>query len=105
MIPAKFEINWPFCSGEEEKNKCSEWPPSALLDFRPQRFYLFLIYKSNRCLQPSYNWSFGSGEEEENIYFQVAAMIFGSERFFFFFFCSLSHLDAFFQVSGQLAQG
>ena len=27
MIPINFQINWPFSSGEEAKNKFSRWPP------------------------------------------------------------------------------
>ena len=27
MLPTKFQINWPFVSGEEEKNRFSIWPP------------------------------------------------------------------------------
>ena len=35
MLPAKFQINWPFGSGEEAKNRFSSWPPprqSSILD-------------------------------------------------------------------------
>ena len=27
MLPTKFQVNWPFGSGEEAKNKFSRWPP------------------------------------------------------------------------------
>ena len=27
MLPSKFGVNWPFCSGEEAKNRFSRWPP------------------------------------------------------------------------------
>ena len=27
MFPSKFEVNWPFGSGEEAKNRFSRWPP------------------------------------------------------------------------------
>ena len=27
MLPIKFQVNWPFCSGEEAKNKFSRWRP------------------------------------------------------------------------------
>ena len=26
MLPTKFQVNWPFGSGEEEKNRFSRWP-------------------------------------------------------------------------------
>ena len=28
MLPTKFQVNWPFHSGEEAKNKFSGWRPS-----------------------------------------------------------------------------
>ena len=27
MPPTQFQVNWPFDSGEEEKNTFSRWPP------------------------------------------------------------------------------
>ena len=27
MLSSKFGVNWPFCSGEEAKNRFSRWPP------------------------------------------------------------------------------
>ena len=27
MLPTKFQVNWPFCSGEEAKIIFSKWPP------------------------------------------------------------------------------
>ena len=27
MLPSKFQVHWPFGSGEEAKNKFSRWPP------------------------------------------------------------------------------
>ena len=29
MLPTKFQVNWPFGSGEEAKNRFSRWPPRA----------------------------------------------------------------------------
>ena len=28
MLPTEFQVNWPFGSGEETKNRFSRWPPS-----------------------------------------------------------------------------
>ena len=36
MLPTKFQVKWPFCSGEEVKNRFSRWPPwwpSWILDW------------------------------------------------------------------------
>ena len=27
MLPTKFQVKWPFDSGEEAKNRFSRWPP------------------------------------------------------------------------------
>ena len=32
MIPTKFQVNWPFGSGEEAKNRFSRWLPSWISD-------------------------------------------------------------------------
>ena len=32
MLPSKFEVNWPFGSGEEAKNRFSRWRPSSISD-------------------------------------------------------------------------
>ena len=34
MLPTKFQVNWPFGSGEEAKNRLSRWPPRAHLGFQ-----------------------------------------------------------------------
>ena len=78
MPPIKFQVNWPFGSGEEEKprswisgrNKlfltynhpCSveerkidfQDDMAVILDFRLERLKPFLIYKSPRCFLPSF---------------------------------------------------
>ena len=32
MLPTKFQVNWPFGSGGEAKNRFSRWPPSWISD-------------------------------------------------------------------------
>ena len=32
MLPSKFGVNWPFGSGEEEKNRFSRWQPCWISD-------------------------------------------------------------------------
>ena len=40
---------------------------AAILDFRSEQFWLFLIYKSPRCFLPSFvDWPLISGEEGKN---------------------------------------
>ena len=72
MLPTKFQVNWPFSSGEEAKNRFSRWLP-----WRPfwisgwHNFSFFLIYKSRKCLLRSLE-SIGLSVQEQkpNIDFQ-----------------------------------
>ena len=56
MISTKFQVNWPFGSGKEAKNRFSKWPPYmvAILDFWLKRFKLLLNYKSPRGFLPGF---------------------------------------------------
>ena len=43
MHPTKFQVNWPFISGEEAKNRLSRWPsrrPSFISDRNDFRYFL-----------------------------------------------------------------
>ena len=54
MLPSKFEVNWPFGSVEEAKNRFSRWQPwwpSWISD--RHNFRYFFIYKSPQCFLPS----------------------------------------------------
>ena len=53
MLPTKFQVNRPFGSGGEAKNRFR-------LAFRSKRFWLFLIYKSPQCFLSSFE-SVGPG--------------------------------------------
>ena len=50
MLPTKFQVNWPFSSEEEGKNRFSRWPPSWISDW--SNFSYFNIFKSSRCFLP-----------------------------------------------------
>ena len=61
MLPTKFQVNWPFSSGEEAKKKIFKRATMvAILDFWSKQFYLFLIYKSPWCILLSFE-SIGPG--------------------------------------------
>ena len=72
MLPTKLQVNWPFSSGEEAKNRFSRWLP-----WRPSwisgwhNFSFFFIYKSPKCLLRSLE-SIGLSVQEQkpNIDFQ-----------------------------------
>ena len=42
MLPTEFQVNWPFGSGEEAKNRFSEWPPWSYLISNLKDFSYFL---------------------------------------------------------------
>ena len=55
MFPTKFRVSWPFRSGEEAKKWIFKMAiMAAVLDFRSERFWLCLIYKSPRWFLPSF---------------------------------------------------
>ena len=56
MLPTQLQVNWPFGSGEEAKNRFSTWPPRQPSWISDQNdFSYFFIYKSPRCFLPSFN--------------------------------------------------
>ena len=75
MLPTKFQVNWPFGSGEDAKNRFSRRPPSlvAILDFRLA--ILAIFDKSPRCFLPSLK-SIGPSvqEKKRKIDFQDGTM-------------------------------
>ena len=72
MLPTKFQVNWPLCSGEEAKNRFSRWQPwqPSWISNRND-FSNFFIYKSPRCFLPSFK-SIGLSvqEKKRKVHFQ-----------------------------------
>ena len=56
MRPTKFQVIWPFGSGEEEKNWFSRWWPwrPSWISYQNDLSYFF-IYKLTRCFLLSFN--------------------------------------------------
>ena len=44
MLPTKFQVNWPFGSGEEEKNRFSRWRPSSFFDWNNFSYFWSTSY-------------------------------------------------------------
>ena len=40
MLPSNFEVNWPFGSGDEAKNRFSRWWPSWISDRHDFSYFL-----------------------------------------------------------------
>ena len=60
MFPTKFQVNGPFSSGEEAKNRFSRFPIGTIL----ANFDLQVTPMLPSMFQV--NWPFGSGEEAKN---------------------------------------
>ena len=115
MFPTKFQVKWPFSSGEEVKNRFSKWLPwwpswifkmatmAAIWDFLSQRFELFLTYKSPQCFLPSFKSIGLSVQKKGKIDFQDGRHLGFPIRMILAIFISKSHPDASYQFSNQLA--
>ena len=54
MLSTQFQVNWPFGSGEGEKQTFKMAAMEHILDFRLELFKLLLIYKSPKYFLPSF---------------------------------------------------
>ena len=64
MLPIKFQLNWPFGSGEEANNfsKWLPWRPSWISDWHDFS-YFWSTSHPNVSYKFGVNWPFGAGEE------------------------------------------
>ena len=83
MLPTKFQVNWPFSSEEEGKNRFSRWPPSWISDWN--NFSYFNIFKLSRCFLPIFNqlalWFRKINEKSFRMATMVAILDFRSKQF------------------------
>ena len=133
MLPTKFQVIWPFGSGEEVKNRFSRCPPQQRSWISYQNDFSYFCSISHPMLPTKLQviWPFSSGEETKNrfsrcppqrpswisnwnnfSYFWSTShhhasfqVIFDSGLEQFYLFRSTSYPDASYQVSSQLAQG
>ena len=77
MLPTTFQVNWPFCSGQEPKKRFSKWQPFRISDRNNLSIFdlevtpmLFTKFQDN--------WHFGSGGEakkkKKKKFFKMAAV-------------------------------
>ena len=68
MLPTKFQVSWPFGSGEEANNTFSRWPPCSHLGFLIRMLLAIFDLHVTLMLPTKFqvNWPFGSGEEVKN---------------------------------------
>ena len=109
MLPSKFGVNWPFCSGEEAKVDFQDGGHGGHLGF-PIGMILAIFDLQVTSMLPSkfgVNWPFSSGEEAKNRFsrWQPWQPSWISDWHDFSYFWSTSHPNASYHVSSQLAQG
>ena len=70
MRPTKFQVNWPFGSGGEVKNRFSRWPHSGHLGFLIGMILAIFYLQVTLMLTTKFqvNWPFGSGGEDKKYF-------------------------------------
>ena len=86
ILPTMFQVNCPFGSGEEAKNRFSRWRPQQPSWISVQNDFSYFLSTShpNASYQISkfrVSWHFDSGEEAKN---RFSRLDFQSERFYLF---------------------
>ena len=82
MLPAKFQVIWPFGSGVEAKNKFKDARQSGHLGLQIRTILAILIYRSPRCFLPSLKLICLSFQEKKRKkVFKMAAMAAVLEQF------------------------
>ena len=74
MLPTKFQVNWPFSSGEEVKNRFSRWPPCSNLGFPFGTILAIFDWQVTLMLPTEFkvNWPFRSEEAKKKKIFKMA---------------------------------
>ena len=65
MLLIKTQVNWPFGSREEKKNKFQDGDRFGHLGFPIGTILAILIYKSPRCFRPTFKSTVLSVEEKK----------------------------------------
>ena len=111
MLPTRFGVNWLLGLGEEAKNRISRniKQDGGQLGFPIGTTFAIFYLQVTPMLPTKFgvSWPFGSGEEAKNRFSRWRpwwpSWISDRNDFSYFFF--ISHPDASYQLSSQLAQG
>ena len=103
MLPTKFQVNWPFSSGIDVKNRFLKMVAmTAILEFPIGTILATCIFdlQVSPMLLTKFQvkWLFGSEEEPKNSFSRWRPW-----RLFLAIFCCTSHPDVSYHVSSQLA--
>ena len=100
MLSTKFQVNWPFISGERVKTRPKRWRPSWISDQKNFSYFLSTSHSDASYQSSHYYRPFGSGEEAKNK-FSRWRPTWMSDRNNFSYFLSTSHpmLPTMFQVN------
>ena len=103
-LPTPVQVNWPFDSGEEVKNRFSN---GSHLGFRIRTILIFSDLQVTQMLPTKFsvNMSLGSGEEAKNRFPRWVPWRLSWIRTILAIFLSISHPHASYQVLSQLAFG
>ena len=102
MCPIKFQVNWPFHSGQIQKPATS-WSPVRRRIQLSHRGRLLLISESPLYVPTSFeSRHFGSGEEAHNRFSRWLPSWISNQNHFYYFW-SASHPETSYQVSCPLA--
>ena len=75
MLPTKFQVNWPFGSGEEVKNRLSRWPQRLHAGFQIVMILaIFDLRQPNASFQVSSQLAFQFRRRSEQQIFKMAPM-------------------------------
>ena len=107
MLPTKFQVNWPFGSGEKRKKDFQDGCHSGHLGF-PIGTILAIFGLQVTAMLPTkfqVNLNFGSGDEVKNKFLRWPPWrpSWISDQKDFRYFLSTIHPNASYQVSSQLA--
>ena len=75
MLPTKFQVNWPFSSGEEAKNRFSRWPPQwpSWISSQNDFSYFWSTSHPDASYQVSNQLAFWFRRRREKKIFKIAA--------------------------------
>ena len=105
MLPTKFQVNCPFSSGKQVKNRFSRWPSSWISDLNNFSFFFLSTSHLDTSYQVSSQLAFQFRRRSKNRFLRWPQWrpSWISDRNIFRYFWSTSHPDASYQVSSWLA--
>ena len=104
ILPTMFQVNWPFSSGGEAKNRLSRWRPRrpSWISDRNDFSYFLSTSHHDASYQVSSQLAFRFRRRRKNRFSKWLPYLISNQNDFSYFVCT-SHPNASYQVSSQLA--